>query len=71
MVMSQLTLEERVAHLESELKQVKNHLAAQPAGQDWRSTFGAFANDPLFDEIVQAGREYRTAANQSPDRPAS
>lgn len=69
--MSEMSLEERVAHLESELKQVKSKLASWPPGQDWRSTFGAFANDPLFDEIVKAGREYRATANQLPDQAAS
>ena len=62
--MSQLTLEERVAVLERELTQVKSQLAAG-GGEDWRSTFGAFANDPLFDEIVREGRAYREGENKA------
>ncbi len=56
--MNEPSLEERVAVLERELTEVKSKLAA-PQNKDWLSTFGAFANDPLFDEIVQAGRDYR------------
>jgi len=59
--MAERSLEERVCLLEQELTQVKRQLAAPQTKQekDWLSTFGAFADDPLFDEIVQAGREYR------------
>lgn len=56
--MPERSLEERVCLLEQELTQMKSQLAA-PQKKDWLSTFGAFADDPLFDEIVQTGREYR------------
>ena len=56
--MSEPSLEERVCLLEQELTQVKRQLASN-GNKDWLSTFGAFADDPLFDEIVEAGREYR------------
>jgi hypothetical protein len=62
--MPQPTLEERVATLERELTQVKSQLADKDA-RDWLSTFGAFANDPLFDEIVREGRSYRDAENRA------
>jgi hypothetical protein len=63
--MAELNLEERVTQLERELADVKGQLTAVQHAKDWRSTFGAFADDPLFDEIVQAGREYRHAQNQA------
>lgn len=64
-MMSQPTLEERVALLERELTQVKNQIAATTPAKDWQSTFGAFADDPLFDEIVREGRSYREAQNKA------
>jgi hypothetical protein len=62
--MPQPTLEERVATLERELTQVKSQLADKDS-RDWLNTFGAFANDPLFDEIVREGRTYRDAENRA------
>jgi hypothetical protein len=35
----------------------------QPKG-NWRATFGMFADDPDFDEVLRLGREYREQANQ-------
>lgn len=64
--MSHPTLEERVAILERELTVVKGQLAEGHAAPDWRSTFGAFADDPLFDEIVREGKVYREAENKKP-----
>ena len=39
-----------------------------PNGQHpwWEENVGRFANDPVFDEIVRLGREYRE--NQHPDK---
>jgi hypothetical protein len=63
--MPQPTLEERVATLEQELKHVKDQLASQKPPKDWLDTFGAFANDPGFDEMVREGRAYREAENKA------
>jgi hypothetical protein len=30
----------------------------------WRATFGMFADDADFDEVLRLGREYREEANQ-------
>ncbi len=53
------TLEERVEQLEQKLAQLssKTGPAARPKNP-WR-TFGAFQNDPDFEEAVRLGREYR------------
>jgi hypothetical protein len=53
------TLEQRVADLEKKVAE----LSAQPAASKreknpWR-TFGAFKDDPEFEEAVRLGREYR------------
>ena len=55
--MPKRALEKRVASLELEFAQFKQHFASSPA--TWRETFGMFADDPEFDEIVRLGREYR------------
>jgi hypothetical protein len=50
--------------LERELTQVKSQLVNKDS-RGWLSTFGAFANDPLFDEIVREGRNCRDAENRA------
>jgi hypothetical protein len=51
-------LEARVARLEEDVKEIKALLEAQrPKG--WKSIVGAFANDPVFDEITRLGAEIR------------
>lgn len=56
-------LEQRLADLErqvADLRQGAGPLHSLPSVQD---TFGMFANDPEFDEIVKLGREFREQAN--------
>jgi len=51
-------LQERVAHLEEEVRQLK----AQQVNDDrpwWEKTAGMFANDPLFPEFVKELRRQR------------
>jgi hypothetical protein len=50
----------RVEALEREVAELKA-LVASANGQQrwWREGAGRFANDPVFDEIVRLGREYR------------
>jgi hypothetical protein len=55
-------LAERVTALERELRKVKTTLkVATNATQKpwWEQRAGQFKNDPLFDQIVAAGQEYR------------
>jgi hypothetical protein len=52
-------LAEKVAVLEKEVAELKREarpLSPLPSVED---TFGMFANDPGFDEMVRLGREYR------------
>lgn len=56
-------LEQRVHDLErqvADLRRAIKPLGCLPSSQD---TFGMFALDPEFDEIVRNGREYRSQAN--------
>jgi hypothetical protein len=65
------TLEERVTLLEREVKELRR--TQKPTDSDssagnnrWvNAIFGAFKDDPLFEEAVKAGQEYRKS--QVPD----
>ena len=64
--MSTPTLEERVRVLERELLEVKRQLAnsaanAGPPRDAWRETVGMFRGDPIFREIIEAGKVIREA----------
>lgn len=64
------TLEERLSALEREMTQVKARLAAQTARQPnpWLDqVYGAFKDDPLFEEAVRYGREWRESQNRVDD----
>ena len=60
--MSTTELQERVDRLERELVELRE-IVMKPEGQSaqkaWQSTFGKFKDDPLFEAIIQKGREYR------------
>jgi hypothetical protein len=52
-------LEKRVEEPEKRVAELASQLSPSPRTKDpWR-TFGAFQNDPDFDEAVRLGREYR------------
>ncbi len=76
--MSQLTLEQRVAELERLVAQLmaRSGNNGPVAQKDWRSTIGMFANDPIWEQIVEEGRKIREAdrkraarRNAAPRRP--
>lgn len=53
-------LEERVAILEAEVALLKNKLESDSSKTPWWEKInGTFANDPMYDEAMQLGREYR------------
>jgi hypothetical protein len=57
-----LTIEERVAALEHEISDIKDRLkASRETSQQpwWERLAGTFENDPMFEEIVEAGHTYR------------
>jgi hypothetical protein len=52
-------LERRLTDLEREVAELRMERKPLRLYKDIRKTFGIFANDPVFDEIVRLGREYR------------
>lgn len=54
-------IEHRVAALESEVARLKKRLEkAVPSQVDWLDAFsGVFDNDPVYEEAMRLGREYR------------
>ena len=59
--MATLSLEQRVAALESEMARLRERLEGQgpPADPWWENVWGAFANDPALHEAARLGREWR------------
>lgn len=60
-------LERRVNELERQVAELRNQPPALRAGDRPAETFGMFRDDPLFDEIVRLGREYRNQVNAEAD----
>lgn len=59
--MAAAELELRVAALEAEMARVKEQLDKSAGSQgDWLDEiFGAFDHDPIYEEAMRLGREYR------------
>ena len=57
--MTQLTIDERVAALEIQVANLVKSQAKLEQASDWRGTFGMFAGDPIFKEIIEEGRKLR------------
>jgi hypothetical protein len=53
------SLEERVAELERTVAELLARPATSKRDRDPQRTFGAFRDDPEFEEAVRLGREYR------------
>ena len=58
-------LEKRVDALERELKSLKSAVGkTMSKGAWWQRLAGTFKDDPLFDEMVEAGRKYRRSSTR-------
>ena len=60
-------LEERVTALEHEIQKMKSKLKMSAGASSrpwWEKQAGVFKDDPLFDEIVEAGKIYRRSVAQ-------
>ena len=60
-LMAAISLEERVAVLEQEVARLKQERmeVAEAAVPWWERRFGAFKDDPAYDEAMRLGAEYR------------
>ena len=56
-------LEKKVHELERQVTELRGEVRPLRPLQSCDATFGMFANDPEFDEIVRLGREFRQQAN--------
>lgn len=56
-------LEQRVRDLEQQVADLRRELKPLRPMGSLEQTFGMFAGDPEFDEMVRLGREYRNQAN--------
>jgi hypothetical protein len=56
-----MNLEERIAVLEDEMREVQAKLKMAHETQQpwWERLAGMFKDDPLFDDIIAAGQAYR------------
>lgn len=54
-------IEQRVAALEADVARMKEQLEkVVPAQKDWLDeVYGAFEDDPIYEEAMRLGREYR------------
>jgi hypothetical protein len=59
--MATLSLEERVAALETEVARLKRERpgTSQTSPPWWERRFGAFRDDPMYEEAMRLGAEYR------------
>ncbi len=57
--MATVSLEDRVAALEAEVKRLKDLIDNGREKRGWKAIVGSFANDPLYEEAMKLGREYR------------
>lgn len=61
------SLEERVGALEQEVAKLRAQVGSASSPQPWWDRiFGTFADDPIFDEAMRLGREYREAQKPLP-----
>ena len=56
-------LEKKVHELERQVAELRRELKPLRPFANVADTFGTFADDPEFDEIVRLGREYRDEVN--------
>jgi hypothetical protein len=59
--MADPTFEERLEALEKAVARLFDQSKSALEGEDWRSTIGMFANDPVVKEIQEEGRKVREA----------
>lgn len=61
--MATANIEDRVAMLESEVARLRGRMeSAERFGKPWwQQIAGTFTNDPIYEEAMRLGREYRAS----------
>jgi hypothetical protein len=60
MASSTSQLEQRVAALEAEVTKLKSQMQAMQTAQPWwEQIAGTFQHDPMYEEAIRLGRQYR------------
>lgn len=63
------SVEERLAALEAAVNELREEAGKnQPKGNWLEQITGSFKDDPVFDEILRYGREFRQSDSPSDDR---
>jgi hypothetical protein len=63
-------IENRLATVETELALLKNKVEQKEETKKpwWEEIAGTFADDPIYDEAMRLGREYRLAQREDYDK---
>src|SRR5882724_7129428 len=67
-IMAVRKIEARVAALETQVKELQLKLASATTDSQpwWQEIYGSFANDPMYEEAMRLGREYRESLRPKP-----
>jgi hypothetical protein len=69
--MSNSEIEDRLAVLETEVAHLKQQLVSSAAQMPWwEKNLGTFANDPMYEEAMRLGQEYRQSLRANEDIPS-
>ncbi len=68
--MSETEVEKRIAVLEKEVAFLKQKIEKDEKSKEpwWKQIAGTFANDPIYDEAMRLGREYRVSQREEYDK---
>ena len=71
--MAALSLEDRMTVLEAEVARLKEQLIGKDQNTIpwWERRFGAFKDDPMYDEAMRLGAEYRASQPTPADEDVS
>lgn len=68
--MTNIEIEKRLAVLEAEVASLKSKVEKKDDKNEvpwWKQRIGMFADDPIYDEAMRLGREYRLAQREDYD----
>jgi hypothetical protein len=65
--MSTPEIEARITLLETEVAHLKQQLPANSQAPWWEKNLGTFADDPIYDEAMMLGQQYRQSLRPTED----